>query len=149
MVEVRKVLQENDADVRRIAELEAEIFVDAWSKKSIKETMKQGHSYCAVVEEDGEILGYFICYFVLDEWEIARIAVAPAARRLGIGRALLGHLFQVSKEQGAYRILLDVRSSNAPAICFYQQAGFIADGRRKDFYTLPQREDAILMSKIL
>lgn len=43
---------------------------------------------------------------------------------------------------------LEVRASNAAAIAFYRQAGFVERGRRRGYYSLPE-EDAIQMSRTL
>ena len=147
MVHVEKIETSDRAAIRRVAELEREIFPDAWSEKEIEKTVCQKHVFCAVAKVDGEIAGYFLCYFVLDEWEIARIAVAPDARRKGVGQALFEYMLKVCWEKVMVSLLLDVRESNVPAINFYQKNGFVFDGIRKNFYGGPQPENAILMSR--
>lgn len=94
--------------------------------------------------EDGALLGYAVLSTVLDEGNLDNIAVAPEARRNGIADALLSALTAFGREHLS-RLMLEVRSSNAPAIALYEKHGFIAVGRRKNYYDAP-REDAILMT---
>jgi ribosomal protein S18 acetylase RimI-like enzyme len=45
-------------------------------------------------------------------------------------------------------VFLEVRASNSRAISFYQDLGFVATGKRKDYYQAPP-EAAVLMEKRL
>lgn len=137
-----------ESDVKEIARLERESFTDAWSEKSIYDTFCQTQAFVVVAEEDEDIAGYCIVYFVMDEGEIARIAVEQNFRRQGVGRKLLDQVEMLCKEKGIAKLLLDVRQSNAAARSFYENYGFDEDGIRKDFYELP-KESAILMSKTI
>lgn len=140
-------LKVEDADViQAVADLEQDVFQDAWSRKEVESTVGQKYSVCAVAKEGQEILGYYLCYCVLDECEIARIAVNQKDRRKGIGQSLFSHLLQLCRERNVSKILLDVRESNLPAIRFYEKNGFIKDGIRKNYYAGEKSENAILMS---
>lgn len=147
MVQIEKLELSDQSGIKRVAELEQKIFADAWSEKEVESTVGQNHAFCAVAKENEQILGYFLCYFVIDEWEIARIAVSPDARRKGIGQMLFDYMLEVCSEKEITRILLDVRESNLPAIRFYEKNGFVVDGVRKNFYGGARPENAILMSR--
>ena len=156
LVEIKKDQAEY---ISQIAALEFAIFSDPWSAKSIVETLEnpQAKIWAATTAEksatdqprttgqESAILGYVIFYYVLDEGEIARIATAPEHRRQGVAARLLEKMRAFSRAQNITRWLLDVRSSNEPAIHFYEVTGFTCDGVRKNFYANPA-EDAILMS---
>lgn len=135
-------------DSVRIAELEQEIFTDAWTQMGIEETFVQSHSVIVVAEEDSKIQGYCILYVVLDEAEIARIGVTERVRHGGVGSLILQFGEKICKEKGVERLLLDVREGNLPARKFYEKHGFLVDGIRKNFYDNP-KEDGVLMSKSL
>lgn len=135
-----------ETDIPKIATLEACAFSDAWTEQSIYETFCQSHAFIVVAEFEGEFVGYCIVYHVLDEGEIARIAVDEKARRQGVGRGLLDYVCKCCQEKQVERLLLDVRESNAGARAFYQNYGFEEDGIRKNFYEQP-KENAVLMSK--
>lgn len=94
--------------------------------------------------EDGALLGYAVLSTVLDEGNLDNIAVAPEARRNGVADALLSALTAFGREHLTC-LMLEVRSSNAPAIALYEKHGFAAVGRRKNYYDAP-REDAVLMT---
>ena len=76
------------------------------------------------------------------------LTVSPTARRIGAGSALLRESMEALRGEGAETAFLEVRASNAGAIALYEQAGFVADGRRPRFYQNPT-EDAVLMHRAL
>lgn len=137
-----------EEDIKYIAELEAKTFTDAWTEKSIRDTFEQKQAFITVAEDDGKLIGYCIIYYVMDEGEIARIAVSEDVRRKGLGKGLLDYTCKCCREKQIERLLLDVRESNEGAIAFYKNYGFQTDGIRKHFYEMP-REDAVLMSMSL
>lgn len=146
-MQLNLIHQGDGKEITQIALLESEIFSDAWSEKEIENTVKQKQSLCAVASENGDVVGYFLCYYVLDECEIARIAVSSKRRRTGIGDALFTYLLQICHEKKIERILLEVRAGNGPAIAFYKKNGFETDGVRKGYYAGEEPEDAVLMSR--
>ncbi len=135
-------------DVKHIAALEGRVFSDAWTVQGITETYDQPQTFLTVAEENGVIVGYCIVYYVLEEGEIARIAVDEKIRRQGVGRGLLDYTMICCRQMKLQRVLLDVRESNAAARAFYVSYGFAEDGMRKNFYDNP-KEHAILMSMLL
>ena len=56
---------------------------------------------------------------------IEQVAVLPQSRRMGVGRALLGHA--MAKTQGA---VLSVSEANKPARALYRSLGFRQTARR-------------------
>jgi len=145
MLIVRNMIE---SDVEAIATMESAVFSDAWTAKSIEDTYNQPQAFIVTAELDGKVAGYCIVYFVLDEGEIARIAVDNCFRRQGVGRKLLEQVERTCKEKGIIRLMLDVRESNESARAFYKSLGFEVDGVRKNFYEMP-KENAVLMSKVL
>lgn len=137
-----------EEDIKQIAELEARTFSDAWTERSVMESLEQTQAFITVAEDDGKLIGYCIIYYVMDEAEIARIAISEDVRRQGVGSGLLDYTCKCCREKEVTRLLLDVRESNEGAIAFYETYGFQSDGMRKNFYNLPQ-ENAVLMSKSL
>lgn len=142
---VRRMTMEDGAAV---AEMEHQLFSDAWSEKSILETLDQTNTICLIAEKAGRTAGYLLAYTAADEAEIARIAVVKELQRQGAARALLTELESVCGSEGIKKILLDVRSGNSVARALYENAGFKEDGIRQRFYEDPV-EDAILMSREL
>ena len=90
----RKGIEE---DIKLIAELEKKTFSDAWTEKSVQETFEQKQAFITVVETAGKVVGYCIIYYVMDEAEIARIAICEDVRRNGIGNGLLQYTCECCK----------------------------------------------------
>lgn len=143
MLTIRRM---KESDIPEVARLEKEIFPDPWSEGAISETFEQEQTLLLVAYEDRKLIGYLILYFVLEEGEIARIAVIPECRRRGVGARMLLELEDLCEDNGITKLLLDVRESNETAISFYTSYGFVQDGVRRNFYSDPQ-EDGILMSR--
>ena len=129
------LITENDRErMEQVAQMETDVFPDPWSYHEVRSTVRQKHTFCAAAMEGDTLLGYFLCYYVLDECEIARIAVAESERRRGIGQMLFGFMEQICQEKQLKRMLLDVRKSNQTAIAFYEKNKFGIDGERKFYY---------------
>jgi ribosomal protein S18 acetylase RimI-like enzyme len=79
-----------------------------------------------VEEPEAEPVGYGELWLdeEEDEVELARLIVAPARRRSGLGRALVAQLVAAASATGLSGCLLRVAPDNAPAIALYRAAGF-------------------------
>ena len=139
---IRRMREEDLADVAR---LEKEIFSDPLSENAIRDSMEQSQMLLLSALEDCVLVGYLIVYYVLEDGEIARIAVESDFRRNGVASRLLKELAFICADNGVNKLLLDVRESNESAKAFYKKKGFVLDGVRKNYYTNPT-ENAILMS---
>lgn len=146
---IKEIRPYEDSVIGQVAVMEQEIFPDPWTVRAVKSTVGQSHTFCAAVMDGDRVAGYYLCYYVLDECEIARIAVRESFRRRGVGQRLLEHMESMCREKGITRILLDVRKSNLTAEAFYRKNGFVVDGERKGYYAGTCPEDAVLMSKVL
>lgn len=94
-----------------------------------------------VAEIDGAVAGFAVWRGVdVDEWELLNIAVDPAFRGRGVGRALIDAL-------PAGRVFLEVRESNAGARRLYEQCGFVAIGKRRRYYQHPAEDGIVLERK--
>ncbi|BDF32493.1 ribosomal-protein-alanine N-acetyltransferase RimI [Lachnospiraceae bacterium] len=145
MFEVRQI---EETDIDRIACLEQQIFPDSWSYEAVRDTYRQDNSVLFGAFDGGRLIGYLIVYYVLDEGEIARIAVEEGSRRQGAAGHMLLKLEDFCEEKGIARLMLEVRESNEAAAAFYKDYGFEEDGVRKGYYANPL-EDAVLMSRRL
>ena len=134
------------AHLPAVAALEKACFpADPWSEGLFRDALDNPNTAILLAEgEDGSLLGYAVLSVILDEGNLDNIAVAPYARRQGIADTLLSALTAFGREHLAC-LMLEVRASNVPAIALYEKHGFIAVGRRKNYYDAP-REDAILMT---
>lgn len=91
--------------------------------------------------------GMILARSVADEAEILTLAVDPASRRQGIGRALLQQATATAQERGAQAIFLEAAADNSPAQALYAVLGFTAVGRRRDYYS--KGRDALVLRQQL
>ncbi len=98
----------------------------------------------------GGIQGFSLMRTVADEAELLLLAVAPQAQRRGIGTTLLNHFIGHGRSKGARRLHLEVRDGN-PAVAMYQAFGFMAEGRRRKYYSGQDgsQHDALTMARQL
>lgn len=104
--------------------------------------------YVLVARADTGLLAFCALAGAADEVEVHNLAVHRAARRRGLGRALLRHALAVARTRGAQRMFLEVRAGNVAARALYASCGFVLAGRRRDYYSEP-REDALLLARNL
>ena len=131
-----------------VAALERLCFADPWSEVSIAGELENPLSLLLVALNFGQICGYIGSQTVLDAADVMNLAVAPAARRHGVGRALLGALAKRLRQAGVCSLTLEVRPSNEAARALYAAFGFLEAGRRPRYYVNP-REDALILRKEL
>jgi ribosomal-protein-alanine N-acetyltransferase len=128
-------------DVETLAQLHAFCFPDPWHATAIRELFA-GPGVFAFVSAGGFVLARAVS----DEAEILTLAVTPAARRQGIGRALVQAAAAYALGLGARSLFLEVATGNDPALRLYTGLGFTAAGRRKAYYGT---EDAHVLKAIL
>lgn len=101
-----------------------------------------------VADSAGEILAFAAASLLLlsepSVCDLESISVHPAARRQGIGSALLRSVLAWALDHGAQRLCLEVRAGNASALRLYERLGMQVEGRRPRYYTAPE-EDALLL----
>lgn len=87
--------------------------------------------YFTVAEEpEMGLAGYACADMVGDTGQIIRLAVHPAARKRGIGSALLNDALGYCQANGAHRVTINTQESNTTSISLYEQFGFRRVGRR-------------------
>ena len=78
--------------------------------------------------------GFILARVVGDEAEILTLAVAPAARCKGFGKALVRSAAAHAASLGATSLFLEAGVRNDAAQALYRGLGFVAVGRRKAYY---------------
>ena len=139
-----------ESDVPAIMDLERSTFVsDAWSERSMRTEVKGEHGYYLVAfppEEPERIDGYagLLAPRGSGEGDIQTIAVAPHARRHGLGRTLMLALIGEARKRDVRTVFLEVRADNPGAQTLYRSLGFEDIGVRPQYYQ-PDGVDAIVM----
>ncbi len=109
-------------------------FGEAWSEAQCAGILALPRSALIIARVDGNVAGFGLLRWVLDEAELLLLAVAPAHQRHAIGTVLLRSVLQSARGDKAKRIFLEVRDSN-PARLFYEQSGFVRVGTRPHYYS--------------
>ncbi len=140
MSEIR-IVPMSEEHLPALAELERACFADPWSEAALRDELENPCAQFLVAVCGGEVAGYLGCHHIAGEGFVTNIAVFPAYRSRGIGRALV----QAALSASIDRLALEVRASNTAAIALYRSLGFVQDGCRPRFYAHPT-EDALLFS---
>lgn len=134
------------ADLEAVADLTRRADPFGWTLRNFSDAHASGNTL-TVLTVDGVTSGIAAVMHVLDESELLEITVQPAMQGRGYGKALLAQAIALARRNGAVRMFLEVRESNARARKMYTSFGFEETGRRKNYYpTENGREDAILMT---
>lgn len=99
----------------------------------------------------GDARGFALGRTTLDEAELLTLAVAPEARRQGLGRHWLRAFQDQAARMGATRAFLEVAATNSPARALYAAEGWEQVGQRPRYYTAPDgsRPDALVLARDL
>lgn len=137
------------ADLPALVALERAAFSDPWTPAMLREALAEPSSVALVAEgEDGVFLGAVLARHAAGEGEILSIAIDPAHRGAGHGRALLEAALAALLAAGVATVWLEVRRSNEAAQRLYAGAGFVAVGVRRGYYRDPL-EDAVVLRRDL
>ena len=131
------------ADLDAWHELQTRHIADPYTRDALHDELGLRQARTLGAFEGGRLLGSILAWLVVDELQIMQVVVAPEARRLGVGRALVEQVVRRARAAGAVTATLEVRASNTAAIGLYDAIGFEVDGRRARYY--PDGEDAVLM----
>jgi len=135
-------------DAAALASLARASALPGWSEASLRAAFTDPTLIARVARSSRRAAhGFVVARCASDELEILLVAVMPAARRRGVGTALVAAALADAARAGAVAAHLEVRASNAAAIALYERLGFVAVGRRPRYYDAT--EDAVLMSRAL
>lgn len=108
-----------------------------------------GLALCVAESAAHDPVGLALLQIVAGEGEILTFGVAPAARRRGLGRALLDAAIVATRHADGARLVLDVAEDNAAARALYAAGGFAEAGRRPRYYArgADAAVDALILSR--
>jgi ribosomal-protein-alanine N-acetyltransferase len=137
-------------DLEPIMAIETSTFAnDAWSSQSMRAELTSKHTrYLAAIDDDAPdvLAGYggLLAPRGSGNADIQTIAVAPVARRRGLGRMLMLAMIDESRRRGATHVFLEVRADNPGARALYDLLGFTQIAVRANYYQ-PDGVDAQIM----
>ena len=128
-----------------LARLHAEIFIDEpWDADWFARMLLNPAVSGLVLAQDESPAGLALTSAVAGEAEILTIGILPAARRRGLGAALLEAVIGDAAGRGVTRLHLEVSAENRAAIALYEKAGFARTGLRRKYYR--NGADAVTMA---
>ena len=135
------------SDLDGVMAIEEVSFPTPWSRGMFIEDFPRDFSDTLVAAgTDDEVLGYAVCWILAGESHLLNIAVHPARRGRGIGRALVSECIRRAARAKASLIFLEVRAGNEAAQRLYRSMGFEFRAIRKGYYT-DTGEDAVLFDR--
>lgn len=137
------------ADLSDLIGIETAAFADPWTPQQLAQELDERHALVLVARrgDPPAPLGFAAFRHIAGEAELLRLAVVPAARRLGIGRALTNDGLGRLRQGGCAGCYLEVRTTNHPAIALYESLDFRRAGTRRAYYA--DGTDALLMKRDL
>ncbi|AFZ23435.1 (SSU ribosomal protein S18P)-alanine acetyltransferase [Cylindrospermum stagnale PCC 7417] len=131
----------------QLLELDQACFGGLWSLAGYQRELESPNSHLLGLFSPltgSRLLGMGCFWSILEEAHITILAVHPQYHRQGLGAALLYSLMKTARNLGLERATLEVRASNAGAICLYEKFGFKTAGRRRRYYQ-DNNEDALIL----
>lgn len=133
-------------DIPAALRIDRAAFAKSWSEKDFADELAKNYARYILLEANGEAVGYAGIWCIYETAELIRIAVHPSAQRKGFADALMREIPSLAAQSGCEHMLLEVRSSNAPAQSLYTKSGFHQIDLRRGYY---DGEDAVIMEKKL
>lgn len=134
-------------DLEAIMGIENATFAqDAWQRRTMEQELRSRANRYFVLTEDETVIGYAGARIVGCESDVQTIAIADGHRGSGRGRAMMEHLMDTARGEGALQMFLEVRADNPVAIDLYESLGFKRIDVRHGYYQ-PDGVDAVVMLK--
>lgn len=132
-----------EADLATLAKFHIASFEEHWDEVALGELLASPGAFALVVDN-----GFILVRQAADEAEILTLAVLPAYRRKGLGRALILAAADHARTRGAARMFLEVSTANLAALALYAGLGFREVGRRPAYYRAPTADALILRADL-
>lgn len=136
----------HEEDAVFVAELENSIFNMNTKADTLADECKRENSVYIVACEGDSIIGYCTIIASFETADLCNIAVKEDYRKQHIAEMIFEYAVKKCRAKSVERILLEVRESNIPAICFYDKMDFEKIGMRKNYYSNPS-ENALILQK--
>jgi ribosomal-protein-alanine N-acetyltransferase len=123
-----------------LATLQAACSEEAWGADFIARLLATPGVFAllaAAAADPARPVGYALSRAAAGEAEVLSIGVLDAARRRGVGRALMTAVAAAAVRRGAASLFLEVAEDNAAALALYESLGFRHVGRRPGYYRRP------------
>ena len=118
-----------DDEAAVVALWEAASLTRPWNdpSKDIARKLRVQPEWFLVATVDAAIVGSVMAGYDGHRGWVNYLAVKPAYRRFGVGRALMAEVERVLREAGCPKINVQIRGTNHAAAGFYEALGYVAD----------------------
>lgn len=116
-----------------LAALHARAFEKPWDGAEFAKLLENPATF-ALIFTAVDPVGFILGWAVAGEAEILTVAVAPEARRRGVGGELVTAAAAAAVVRGALSVHLEVAEDNAAARALYAKLGYQEAGRRRGYY---------------
>jgi ribosomal-protein-alanine N-acetyltransferase len=123
-----------EADADRLALAHAGGFPRPWERADFEALFAGPGAFGFLALEDEAPVGMILMRIAAAEAEVLTVAVVPAARRRGVGAALIHAALEAARQAGAEAAFLEVGADNPEASRLYAKLGFRAAGVRPGYY---------------
>jgi ribosomal-protein-alanine N-acetyltransferase len=134
-------------DEPEVLAIEAASFEFPWPRDKFRRCLHNRDCIGMVAEHDDCVVGFVIYELSKQSIQVLNFAVAPGARRQGVGTQIVAKLVRKLSAKRRTRLLLEVRETNLAAQYFFRDCGFRATSVLRDRYE-ETREDAYLFEYV-
>ena len=131
-------------DLMAVMSIEQTSFSMPWRETTFESLLQRSDADLIAAVADGRLVGYAVCWTILEQAELGNVAVDAEWRNRGVGLKLVQAALERVRRRSAEECFLEVRESNRTAQSVYQKCGFRSIGRRRRYYSNPT-EDALVM----
>ena len=125
-----------EADLPNVTSVDGASFDPLWhnSQETLRRALSQS-LFAMVAEDERGVIGYQMTTGTGTRAHLARLAVHPDVQGHGVGRALLGKLFEQLVANGYLKLTVNTQSDNQTSLSLYQKMGFTRTGEAYPVYT--------------
>jgi ribosomal protein S18 acetylase RimI-like enzyme len=132
-----RIRQMTEADLPAVTVVDNSAFDPLWhnSQETLRRALAQS-LFAMVAEDERGVIGYQMTTGASGlRAHLARLAVHPSMQGRGVGRALLGDLFERLVQNGYLKLSVNTQSDNQTSLKLYQRMGFVRTGEAYPVYT--------------
>jgi ribosomal-protein-alanine N-acetyltransferase len=131
-------------DMPEVLQAERQSFEHPWTEEDFLQCLRQRNCIGMVAEQNDRVIGYMIYELHKNRLHVLNFAVAPQARRTGVGTQMVHKLFGKLSSHRRAKLTLAVRERNLAAQLFFRALDFKATRVMRNYYE-DSGEDAFLM----
>ena len=132
-IRIRRMIE---SDIPKVTVVDGASFDPLWhnSQETLRRAFRQS-LFATVAESEHGIVGYQMTTGTGARAHLARLAVHPGVQGRGVGRAILGNLFEQLVANGYLKLSVNTQSDNQVSLKLYQKMGFMRTGEAYPVYT--------------